>query len=67
MKRVLFLSFFVLGLLIASEPGAADSANAVAPECPICMQPVYLSLPADNPDAAATTTPLFGCIHLQGS
>jgi len=63
MKRILLLSFFVIGLLIASEPGVAGPAGAVAPECPICMQPVDLSLPADNPEAAINTTPLFGCTH----
>ena len=63
MKRILFLSFFVIGLLVASEPGVAGPAGAVAPECPICMQPVNLSLPADNPEAAINTTPLFGCNH----
>ena len=64
MKRILFLSFFIVGLLIASEPGVAGSASsAKAPECPICMQPVDLILSADNPEAAVTTTPLFGCNH----
>ncbi len=65
MKRILLLSFFVVGLLIASEPGAAGSASgAVVPtNCPICMQPVDLTLPADGSKAAIKTTPLFGCTH----
>ncbi len=64
MKRILFLSFFVVGLLIASEPSAAGPASgAEAPVCPICMQPVDLNLTADNSEAAVTTTPLFGCTH----
>ncbi len=64
MKRILFLNFFVVGILIASEPGTAGPASgAAAPECPICMQPVDLTLSADNSDEAVTTTPLFGCTH----
>ncbi len=64
MKRILFLSFFVVGVLIASEPGAAGSASGVeAPVCPICMQPVDLTLSADNSEAAVTTTALFRCNH----
>ena len=64
MKRILLFSFLVAGLLLASEPGLAGSVSgAVAPECPICLAPVDLTLPADNPEAAVTTTPLFGCKH----
>ncbi len=64
MKRILFLSFFAVGLLVASESGAAGSASGVeAFECPICMQPVDLTLPADNSEAAIKTIPLFGCTH----
>ncbi len=65
MKSILFSSFFVVGLLIASEPGVAGPASGVeAPECPICLQPVNLNFSADNPEeAAVTTTSLFGCTH----
>ncbi len=57
MKQMILVSLFVMwyGVAVAMMPEA--------PECPICMQPVDLTLPADNSEVALTTTPLFGCKH----
>ncbi len=63
MNRILFLSFFIVGLLVASEPSAAGPASgAAAPECPICTKLVASEWLHPN-NAPVTTTPLFGCDH----
>ncbi len=58
MKRNLFLSLFVtVGLFVAGCFGMADRP------CPICLGPIIVNLPADNPDVAMAMMPLFGCNH----